>query len=125
MTIVQPCWLRVVVTVRPASSVREETALAIDRPRPEDEDELEDDEETETEERDDPREEALAWATPFPRLVFTVAPPGSGTQEWISRPSARIRIMEQVPLALFEAPAATAAAAPIMTMCRNAIAALL
>ena len=33
--------------------------------------------------------------------------------------------MEQVPLAPFGVPAATAAAAPIMTMCKNAIAALL
>lgn len=97
----------------------------MDRPRPEDEDELEDDEETATDERDDPREEALAWAMPFPRLVLTDVLPGSGTEERISRPSARTRTMEQVPLALFETPVIAAAAAPTATMCRNAIAALL
>ena len=86
MTIVQPCWSRVVVTVRPDSSVWEETALAVDRPRPEPEDELEDDEETETAERDDPREEALARATPLPRVVLTDVPPGSGIVDRISRP---------------------------------------
>jgi hypothetical protein len=110
------------VTVRPASSVYEETALASDRPRPDEEDELEDEEETETDECEDPREEALAWAKPLPRLTLADPLPGSGIVDRISRPSAVIRVMAQVPLTPFGAPAAATAVAPSITICSKAMA---
>ena len=119
----QSWWSRVVVTLRPLSSTWEETVLAVAFPRPDDE--LEEEEETDTAERDDPRDEALARATPLPRVLITEGPPGSGIVDRISRPSARMRIIAQVPLARGGEPAIATAAAPIATTFRNAIAALL
>ena len=109
--ILQPRPSLVVVTVRPASSVWDELALATARPgRPEDEeDETDDEDETDTAEFEELRAEALAM--PWPRFTRTPWRPGSGTVDRNSRPSARIWTKVQVPLGPPRRGAESAAAA--------------
>jgi hypothetical protein len=108
---VQPCSSLVVVTVRPASSVWEETARAKLRPPLDEEDALDDEL---TEARPELLAEALALALRPRRAETETAAPGGATER-ISRPSARIRVTTQLSLEAatfpFRAGAADAAVA--------------
>lgn len=91
MTIVQLRPSLVTVTVRPASSVYEDTALA--KPPPPLEDETLEEEEARAEARPEDLDEELATLLTCPPLAETEAPmPGGGVAR-TCRPSGRIRVV--------------------------------
>lgn len=116
----QPRPSRVVVTVRPASSVWDEEAVALARPPSEEEDALED--ETETDERDEPCAEAVARTLPFRRCVRIETDPGSEIIDRTSRPFGRMRVTAQVAPPPSAGPTAANADAATAAMCGKGIA---